>query len=101
MTFLLVVYCIVLVPVARQDGGKIVVSNTSAGQLRLIVRDLVPSDTAQYTCSASSDEDLGTHEMTASITVHCELYLFSCTFVITLFWFLSSAYLGATLCTYV
>jgi len=90
----------VFVPVGRQDGGKIVVSNSSAGQLRLIVRDLVPSDTAQYTCSASSDEDLGTHEMTASIKVHCELYLFSCTFVIILFWFLSSASLGATLCTW-
>jgi len=48
------------------------VSNATAGELRLRIRDLSPSDTAQYTCSASSDEDLGTHEMTASITVQCE-----------------------------
>jgi len=49
------------------------VFNSSAGEFKLTVHDLVPSDTAQYTCSASSDEDLGTHEMTASITVHCKL----------------------------
>jgi len=58
--------------VCRQDDGKIEVFNTTAGESRLIVRDLVPSDTARYTCLASSDEDLGTHEMTAAITVHCE-----------------------------
>jgi len=52
-----------------------VVSNTSAGELRLVVHDLVLADTAQYTCSASSDEDLGSHEMTASITVHCKVHL--------------------------
>lgn len=56
-----------------QDDGKIEVVNSSAGELRLIVRDLVASDAAQYTCSASSDEDLGTHEMMASLTVHCKL----------------------------
>ena len=59
--------------VGQQDDGKIEVFNTSAGELRLVVHDLVQSDTARYTCSASSDEDLGTHEMTASITVHCKL----------------------------
>ena len=51
------------------------VSNTSAGELRLVVHDLVLADTSQYTCSASSDEDLGSHEMTASITVHCKSHL--------------------------
>ena len=66
------------------------VFNSSAGEFKLTVHDLVPSDTAQYTCSASSDEDLGTHEMTASITVHCKLQLFSAhiicqSFVITAF----------------
>jgi len=69
--FFVVFYCIVFV--CWQDDDRIEVSNTSAGELRLKVHDLVPSDTAQYTCSASSDEDLGTHEMTASITVHCML----------------------------
>lgn len=49
--------------------------SSSAGELRLSVHDLVAADTAQYTCSASSDSDLGTHEMIASITVHCQLYL--------------------------
>jgi len=47
----------------------------------LIVHDLMPSDAAHYMCSASSDEDLGTHEMTASITVHCELSLVSFVFI--------------------
>jgi len=59
--------------VCMQDDGKIEVVNGSAGELRLIVHDLVASDTAQYKCSASSDEDLGTHEMTASLMVHCKL----------------------------
>ena len=59
--------------VGGQDDGKIEVIDSTAGELRLIVRDLVPSDSARYTCSAASDEDLGSHEMTASVTVRCKL----------------------------
>jgi len=64
--------CVVFL-VGQQDSDRIEVSNTTAGELRLKVHNLVPSDSARYTCTASSDDDLGIHEMTASITVHCKL----------------------------
>lgn len=58
-----------------KDDGKIEVSSSTSGQLRLTVRHLEPSDSARYTCSASSDDNLGTHEMTAAIRVHCKNFI--------------------------